>query len=46
MQLREDLRKQMEEKKLKKNFIKSVNNEYVKIFKDKVEKDVEKERKE
>lgn len=34
----------MEEKNLKKRFNKEVNNEYVKYFKDKVERDLEKER--
>ena len=36
----------MEEKSKKKRFLKEMNNEYVQVFKDKVKKDMERERKE
>ena len=36
----------MEEKNKKKRFLKEMNNEYVQVFKDKVKKDMERERKE
>ena len=42
--MKNTLRDQIEEKNLKKKLNKDINNEYVKYFKSKVEKDIERER--
>ena len=42
--MKKTLREQMDEKNMKKQFNKEINNEYVKIFQDKVARDQEKER--